>query len=819
MIICKFGGSSLASTDNLKKILNILQKISNSGEQLIVVVSAVGGITNKLITCANYAGEGKYNACRQLTNEIKEQYIKLLQGSIESSYKIDQGKLLEYLQQLDSIIYGLSLTRDKTPRILDTILGYGELMSTWLLRELCLSAFSDAVCLDTRKVIITDDIFTNANINWEKSKAKLKEYFNGKENISLIVATGFIASTKDEIPTTIGRNGSDYTASIIGSILGASGIYIYTDVDGVLTADPNYVDNAYPLTNLSYEEAIDLAYFGAEVLHPKTMIPAMQNNIPVFIKNTSKPNAQGTKIAFSQGDNNIVKTVTSIDNLSLINLEWNLIIPGSDYSEKLFTIFRKLQLDPWLMNIAPFSQNISFAIPMERENDVVELINNKFELEIQKKWLKPIGLITGVSLISIVGDNIAKNSQTSKKLFDAINKVNADILAISQGLSSRMISFIVSGKSVENVVCSIHNAFHLSRQEINIIQYGKGLVGSTLLDIITDYNQKNSNNSTMPLIRHIAISGKSQTLFNSSGIDIKTIETAFKEDNLRVLPKNLIDNIKNKGLFNVIAVDVTDSDSLVNEYKEFINAGIHLVSSNKKPFTIEQNEIEGLKAKAREKDVKICYETTVGAGLPVIDVVQSLLKTGDSIESIEGIFSGSLNYICSAIQAGEKFSNAVMGAKEKGYTEPHPGEDLSGRDMARKALILSRELGISCNFKDLDLTGLVSDEICNQKDMTVFWNKLKELDNHYSEQITNLKKAGKTLRFVATISKNNIFVGLKKVDINGSLGGLKGAENIVVITSKFYNTNPLVIKGPGAGAYVTAAGAFADILGIAAHLP
>jgi bifunctional aspartokinase / homoserine dehydrogenase 1 len=819
MIVLKFGGSSLANLENLKTIKTIIQSNAEMGHQLIVIVSAIARVTDNLIEAVHYAEQGEYNQCRRITDEIKQRYLQLYDGAKESEQMGDQGTLFEYLHQLDSILYGLSLTRDTTPRIMDTIVGYGELLSSWLVEQLMKPNLPGTECLDTRGIIITDNIFGNANINWDETTSRLKTYYSKKEDIPLIIATGFIASTIEGITTTIGRNGSDYTASIIGSVLDAKGIYIYTDVDGVLSADPRYVEEAFPLTELSYEEAIDLAFFGAEVLHPKTMIPAMQRNIPIYIKNTFKPDSVGTVISNRFSDESVVKTVTSIDDLCLINLEWNLIIPGSDYTSRLLGIFKKLGLDPWLMNIAPFSQSICFAIRKEKEQACIDEINVAFEKEIRKEFMKPVRSSSTVGLVSIVGDNVARSPKTSKKLFEAVNKVGADILAISQGLSHRMISIAVNQGEIQRVVGSIHTAFNLSRQEIHVIQYGKGLVGKTLLNIIRTYNEKNRESAELPIIKHVAISGKSKTLFNPKGINLDTYEQQIEKMTKRLPAEEIIQQMLSHGLSNIVLLDVTDSDTTVDEYGTYIQAGVHLVSSNKKPFTIELTKMRKLMQQAKAKKIKIGYETTVGAGLPVIEVIQSLLKTGDQIEKIEGVFSGSLNYICSSMEQGVAFSEAVQDARKKGFTEPHPGEDLSGRDMARKALILARELSINANFEDLALRGLVGDEVCELEDMDSFWDALKQHDAMYKDQIAKLEKENKTLRFTASITRDEIVVGLKEVNKNEALGSLKGAENIVVITSKFYQPNPLVVKGPGAGAEVTAAGAFSDILSIARQLP
>jgi len=824
MIVLKFGGSSLANLHNLNNIKEIIKINANNNHKQCVIVSAVAGVTNSLAKCALKAKEANYNACRLKINEIKDKYIELCELAKPREHTINYEKLLDYIQQLDSILYGLCLTRDYTPRILDTIIGYGELCSTWLIKEILYKDFPNIVTVDTRKVIITDDNFGEASVDWELTSKNVSSLCEGA-NTDLYILTGFISGTNEGIPTTLGRNGSDYTASIIASGINAETIYIYSDVDGVLTADPHYVDNAYPLTELTYEEAIDLAFFGAEILHPKTMIPALQKNIPIYIKNVSNLQSLGTVISSfninnqTRKDDRKIKTVTSIENLLFFYLEWNLINPNVDFSVRLFNIFLKLKIKPWLLNIGALSQNICFAVNVENAHKLVDEIKNDFNSEINKNWMKFTQYTEPVALVSIVGENIVKDINISNKFFNAVHKISGDILAISQGLSQRMISIIIPNKYLEDIVKSVHTAFHFSKKRINLVQYGAGLVGSKLIDIINEFNSKNIDKTHLPEIKYIAISNSKATITNPKSINCKDIKNELSISNKHLSTEEIIDFIKNDRLSNVIFVDMTANNEIIEDYQKVISEGIHVVSSNKKPLTADYSRLISLNELALNKNVSFAYETTVGAGLPVIDLIQSMIKTGDEIYSIEGVFSGTINFICSCINDEMAFSDAVILAKEKGYTEPHPKEDLNGKDVARKALILSRELNLKLNFSDVEIESVIPDYISDNEDLDLFWKDLKSLDKWFSDRVSKLKSENKILRYVASIKNNKIKVGFIEFDINHSIANLSGANNIVVITSKLYDKdNPLIIKGPGAGADVTAAGAFTDILSITERL-
>lgn len=822
MTVMKFGGRSLSTEARLKQVISRIREAHSPGGQCIVVVSAMGDTTDDLLRAAQAAANGKIDDARGMTSRVFQTMERVIEPFLDARRAHSTETVLEYSRQLESLLYGLWLTRDPTPRIIDAIVGYGECLTAWLLEAVLRSQGLTACMLDTRELIVTDDKFGEANVVWPATEAKVKAALAEHPSTPILVATGFIAATAEGVPTTIGRNGSDFTASILGSILDAEAIMIFTHVDGIMTADPFIVGEAYPLAELSYEEAIDLAYFGAEVLHPKTMIPAMQRGIPIHIRNTEQAEARGTIVHETPADAvGRVKTVTSIEHLSLLYLEWNLIQPRAYYLDRALNVLQRHTIRPWLLNVAPQSQNICFAVHVSKASQIEAELRDEFESELAKGWLKPVRVMPQVALVSIVGDGIAQRTEISRQLFRAVDKTRTEILAISQGLSDRMISLIVPSDALNQVVQSIHTSFHLSRRVVNLVQYGKGLVGSTLIQLVREYNQTYANDMMAPRIRYVGISGRDRHALKSDGLEIGQELDWGKllTESGRLAAADLIAWVQAQHLSNIIVIDETASDDMNTDYEAFIEAGFHIVSSNKKPFTIAQDRVDKLLRTAEARSLGVRYETTVGAGLPIINAVQSLIQTGDTVTSIQGILSGSVNAILSMMEDGLSLSEAISEARSRGFTEPHPAEDLSGRDVARKALILARELGMTVAIEDIDLSPMVPDSLTAIPDPDQFVAQSVELDDEFRHRFQSLQRNEKTLRYVAFISNHSLKVGLTELPKSDPMAQLRGSDNIIIVRSQWYDDNPLMVRGPGAGAKVTAGGAFSDILQIAARLP
>ena len=797
--ILKFGGSSIANAEKISFVYDIIKQKSNSYNYAIVF-SALKGVTNKLHSLAILASQKK-----KFESEINELIALHINCIDQLSFRDDKklkDKVKMYFDNLKLDLNSLKLKNELHSKDLDKILSYGEILSTLIISDYFNNQGLDSEQLDARKLILTDDTFGNAFVHYQKSFTKIRKYYNNREKLQII--TGFLGATKDGETTTIGRNGSDYTATIFGAALNAKEIEIWTDVDGIQSANPKLIKNSLTISRITYEEAMELAHAGADVIFPPSLIPALYKNIPIFIKNTLDPNNNGTKIFKKFRNNrNVIVGISSQSNISLIRLQGAGLIGVKGTIGRIFSSLAKERINIRLISMAFSEHSICFAINPIYNNKAIKALQKEFDIEIKNKQVDQIRLEKDLSLVAVVGEGMRQNPGISGRVFTTLGEHDISVIAIAQGSSERNISFIVQDKDISKTLLSLHNEFFKPpKNTTHVYLVGVGNIGGELLKII---NRNPSNN-----FRIVGVASSKKMLFEKFGLEISKAKSnlassgeAFSLD--RFLKK--FNFSKNKKIF----VDCTASKSIAEKYTQIIEKGFSIVTANKIANTLEQSYYDEIRSKIKINNNSFHYETNVGAGLPVISTLKSLLLTGDKIIKIQGVLSGTLSYLFSSFDGKIPFSTLVKNAREKGYTEPDPREDLSGYDVARKILILIRETGAKLRLSDINIENLVPEEIDKTISVKEFLIILKKFDHKYLTKLKNAKKNKKVLRYIGSWNGKTAKVELKAVGPENPFYSQNGRENFILIKTKRYNDVPLIIKGHGAGAEVTAAGVLRDI--------
>ena len=802
MKVLKFGGTSVGSAENIKRVKEIVQ---NQNDDVIVVVSALGGITDKILNAAHLSSTGTGDFHAELT-EIKEIHSEVIQslfngsGSIE--YIVD-----ELLNELEQILTGITLVGELTIKTLDRIAGIGERISSHILAQY----IPGAARKDAADFIRTNSNFGKAGVDFDLTNQKIQETFQNFKGIAVV--PGFISKNGKGEFTTLGRGGSDYTAAIISAALEADSLEIWTDVDGFMTADPRIISKAYTIPELTYSEAMELSHFGAKVIYPPTILPVYQKGIPIQIKNTFKPENEGTKITrgTENGKERPIKGISSISGITLVTLQGIGMVGVTGISMRLFSALAGVNVNVILISQASSENSISVAIEEHSLEPAENAIKIEFEKEIIGGQINKIELESNLSIVAIVGENMKHTTGIAGKLFSTIGRNGVNIIAIAQGASELNISWVVRNEELRKTLNVVHESFFLSENaEINVFLMGIGTVGGNLLQQVQKQQEKLLKEKHLKL-KLTGVANSKKMLFKREGIDI----VSFKED-LNISEKKsslngFVEEMKTMNIYNSVFVDCTASDDISLFYKEILSSNISIVTANKVAASSTFEIYSELKKIAKRKGVKFLFETNVGAGLPIINTLNDLVNSGDKILKIEAVLSGTLNFIFNTISAEIPLSQTIKMAKEQGYSEPDPRVDLSGVDVARKILILARESGYPVEMEEVNINKFVPDAFFAGS-LEDFWNKISDLDVGFEQNRKQLEAENKKWRFVARFENGLAEVGLQEVDSRHPFYELEGSNNLVMYTTERYQEFPMLIKGYGAGASVTAAGVFADLI-------
>ncbi|MBS1612753.1 MAG: bifunctional aspartate kinase/homoserine dehydrogenase I [Bacteroidetes bacterium] len=810
MYVLKFGGSSVANAERIKGVAEIVVSAKKKHKQVAVVISALGGVTDELIALTNGALQGEENI-KETFKKVETRHYEAVKALVPVQRQTQVlGNVVHTLNQLYDILKGISLIREVSPKTHDLVISFGERLSAYIVSEGLKEYVKDAAFADARQFIKTNGDFGNAKVNFTKTNKLIREYFANTKGTHVV--TGFIASTDNGDTTTLGRSGSDYTASIVGAALKAEAIEIWTDVDGILTADPRKVAQAFPLKQVTYEEAMELSHFGAKVIFPATMQPAMALKIPIWVKNTFKPDYEGTIISHkASADDHPVKGISSLSSISLLNVQGSGMVGVAGVAGRLFAALSAAKVNIILISQASSEHSICIAVSSSDANRAKNVIDEEFAYEIKSSLVNETAIQSGLSIIAIVGDNMRHLPGTASKMFAGLGKNGINIIAIAQGSSERNISAVIEEKDQAKALNALHEVFFLSDNKVlNVFLLGPGLVGGNLLSIIEKQHDK-LRAKHMIDVRVVGIANSKQMLISESGKAYKTWGNANANVKASTI-ETFVEAIKKLNLPNSIFVDATASDAPVPYYEPLLQAGVAIVTPNKRACSGKYGYYEKLKNLSLRHNARLLYETNVGAGLPVINTLTDLLMSGDDILKIEAVMSGTLNYLFHNFNEEMSFTELLKQAKDLGYTEPDPRDDLSGMDVARKILILARECGYEGELKDVTVENLVPAAARKSKTVDAFFKDLKKFDAEFTKKVKAANAKGKKLKYVAVFEKGKATTGLREVGPEHPFYSLAGTENCFCFTTERYNANPLVVKGPGAGAAVTAAGVFADII-------
>lgn len=817
MKILKFGGSSVGNPERIKNVIEIIKKAKSEDSNISVVFSAYQGVTDSLVKISSLAAEGK-SEYKSMSGELGRLFSEFAgQLLSKESYNAVNGEIATLISELQGVLNGIYLVREVSPKTSDYLLSFGERIAAFTICEALKESGIASEYLDARLLVKTDDNYGAGKVNFALTDANIQSYF--KERVKLQVITGFIGSTEKGETITLGRGGSDYTASIFAAALNADEVEIWTDVDGVMTADPRLVKKAFSLSFMTYEEAMELSHFGAKVIFPPTMQPAMNRNIPIRIRNTFKPGFSGTLIAKKNGGGHFpFKGISSIDEISALRVHGSGMIGMSGIAKRIFTALASANINVILITQASSQHSICMALSPKQAVLAKDLIEQELKFELLEKQVSGVAIESDLSVIAVVGENMRKTPGISGKIFQTLGKNGVNVSAIAQGSSDLNISAIIPKADKVKALNALHDTFFLSSTKtINLFVVGTGLVGGTLLEQLREQKEVLEKEYSVD-VKVIALANSRKMLFNEEGHNLNTWKDSLLNSGVPTELTSFIETMKKLNLQNSIFIDCTASGKVTEKYLEILKSSISIVSPNKRANSQNYSHYQRLKQTAHFNNVKFFYETNVGAGLPIIGTLKDLVSSGDKIFKIEGVLSGTLSFLFNSFDGTKSFSQIICEAKERGYTEPDPREDLNGIDVARKILILAREAGCPLEFEDIEIENLVPEELRETSSIEEFMARMADWDGHYAGLLNDAKKQDKVLRYVAKFENGKASISLDSVDRTHPLYSLTGGENLVSFTTSRYKTYPLVIKGPGAGADVTAAGVFADVLRVSNYL-
>ncbi len=816
MQVLKFGGSSVANANNITSVISILQQSVEKDSKTVIVLSAFGGATDDLLEAASLASRGDVSYKEKLQS-IEHRHLCTVRELIPLD---KQSSVLSMVKkrcnEIEDICNGAFLLRELSMRTKDIIISYGELLSSQIFAAKLKSIGINNVWKDARELIITNSQFGSANVNFAPTNENINKFFSGVE-ANICIVPGFIASDKNGNTTTLGRGGSDYTAAIIGAAVNASIVEIWTDVSGMMTADPRLVSNAKIIRELSYQEAMELSHFGAKVIYPPTIQPVMNKGIPVSIKNTFSPGDGGTLIHTDIDKNgNTIRGISSIGNLALLSLEGSGMIGIPGFSKRLFEALSDEKINVILITQSSSEHSICVGIEEINASRAKEVIDNAFEQEIETKKVEKLILEKDLSIVALVGDNMKSHPGISGKMFGVLGRNGVNVRAIAQGSSERNISAVIATQDVKKAINVLHEEFfETTYKQVNLFISGTGNVGSKLLAQLQQQQHYLQDHLRLQ-VRISGIANSRKMLFNDEGIDLSKWRELLQASETMVMT-DLVSIIKKKNLRNSVFIDVTANDDVAETYPYFLQKSISVVACNKIACSSSYEYYKKLKDLAREFNVVFLFETNVGAGLPVIGTLNDLLRSGDKVNRIEAVLSGTLNFVFNNYNGEKSFAKVVKQAQDEGYTEPDPRLDLSGVDVMRKIMILARETGENLEMEDISNNSFMP-ESCMQGDVENFYNEMEKHEAHFREIYNEAEAKNQKLKFVASYNSSPLSggskasVGLQHINPQHDFYHLYGKDNAVLFYTNRYTEQPLVVKGAGAGAEVTASGVFADII-------
>lgn len=812
MQVLKFGGSSVANASNINKVIGIVKNAIQK-DKTIVIVSALGGITDLLLNASATAASGN-ESYKQSISEIENRHFETVKNLIPLAHQSHLLSLVKTaINEIEDLCNGIYLLGEITLRTKDRVASYGEWLSSQIIASKLKFEEVQVEWKDSKELIKTNSNFTNAQVDFEKTNANLATWFKNSDS-QLFLLPGFIASDENGITTTLGRGGSDYTAAIIAAALKVNELQIWTDVSGMMTADPRLTANAKVIKKISYGEAMELSHFGAKVIYPPTIQPVMNLNIPVWIKNTFLPEDAGTLIvnngnAGSEEDN-MIRGISSINNMALLSLEGSGMVGIPGFSKRLFEALSEEKINVILITQSSSEHSICVAVDAAKADEAKRVVDNAFAGELALKKVEPLKVEKSLSIVAVVGEQMKSHPGVSGRMFSALGRNGINVRAIAQGSSEKNISAVISTSDVAKAINVLHEGFfETTYKQVHLFIAGVGNVGAKLMEQLATQFSFLQQHLKMKL-NVVGISNSRKMVFSDTGISLQHWEQMLQDGEPASL-NGFVEKALSKNLRNAVFVDITANANVADVYAQLLQKSISVVACNKIAASSDYKNYKHLKTLAKDYNCKFLFETNVGAGLPVIGTLNDLVRSGDEIIKIEAVLSGTLNFVFNNYDGTRPFSQVVKQAQEEGYTEPDPRLDLGGTDVMRKILILAREAGYEMQMEDITNNKFLPDE-CMQGTVEEFYQCMEKHEVHFRALIDAAQKENCKLKFVATFDNGKASVGLQHIRSESDLYHLYGKDNIVLFYTHRYAVQPLVVKGAGAGADVTASGVFADIV-------
>ena len=817
MKVLKFGGSSVGTPERIKGLIEILKGYYSKGEHFTVVFSAFSGVTDSLLEMSRRAANGD-ESYRELFEKFMQRHQDAIAALLTGTHKDQVAAEMERSHHsLGNVLNGVFLVREASVRTMDYVVSFGERSSAYIIAHAMQQAGIQAAFLDARKIIRTNDTFGFAKVDFAATYPLVKEYYTQHPEIQVV--TGFIGATKDNLTTTLGRGGSDYSAAIIAAGLDATVIEIWTDVDGVLTADPRKVKKAFTIPKMTYAEAMEMSHFGAKVIYPPTLQPALQKRIPLYIKNTFNPDFTGTFVTDKRDPSGRAVTgISSINKVALLTLQGGGMFGVPGIAGRLFGSLANAGISVILITQGSSEHSITFAIPPELAVNAKQKVEEEFGYELEKGMIEPVKVESNLSVVAIVGENMRYRPGIAGRMFQALGKNGVNVVAIAQGSSELNISIVVSQSDEAKAMNALHEAFFLSdTKELHLFMVGVGLIGSTLIEQIRAQSTFLKEKRSLE-VKIVGLANSRKMLFNEEGIQLGNWKEQLDASTEATDLAAFVGKMKSLNLSNAIFLDNTANGQVANFYENILESSISISTPNKIATSSSFLQYQRLKNIAARRGVQFMYETNVGAGLPVLSTLEDLITSGDRIIKIEGVLSGTMSFVFNEFRPGRKFSEILKEAKERGYTEPDPREDLGGADVRRKLLILARETGLQMEAEDIVVESILPKAAEEAASVDAFFKELEKSDGHFEKMAAATEKEGKVLRMIASLENGKARISLQPVDASNPFFTLSGSDNMIVFTTERYKDRPLVVRGPGAGAEVTAAGVFAEIVRIGSYL-